>query len=138
MIDVDVLARTLGLGALLQHLRTHHGGYELIDQWAQGEFHHDVVVRAAGHVIVVATNCNGGVKEVLVFDDVPDRWSLWRARCPDNDEFAQRATRPLPTQLGRATTFHWFDPCGLLVDDARSELKASCRKRAVGGGWEQA
>lgn len=140
MIDVEALARTLGLGALLSHLREHHGGYLLLDQWQQGEFHHDVVLRVAGSevVLVVSTNCNGGVKEVLAFDDVPDRWALWRSRCPDNREFAARAAHDLPPLQGRAITFHYFDPCALLAEDARSELKPSCRKRAVGGGWERA
>ena len=115
VIDVDVLARTLGLGALLQHLRTHHGGYQLIDQWAQGEFHHDVVVRTARQVIVVATNCNGGVKEVLCLGERPGRSALWHARCPANPEF----TGDLPAVLDSAMTVHWFDPCGLLQADAR-------------------
>jgi len=35
-------------------------------------------------VLVVATNCNGGVKEVLCFDELPDRLALWHARCPEN------------------------------------------------------
>jgi hypothetical protein len=137
-IDVDALAHTLGLGALLGALRRAHGGYELLDHWQQGEFHHDTVVRAAGHVLVVATNCNGGVKEVLAFDDVPDRWALWHARCPDNAEIAERATRQLPPVKAQARTRHWFDPCEILVADARSELKPACRKRAPGGGWEMA
>jgi hypothetical protein len=132
-MNVDQLASSLGLGALLAQL----GEYTPVDHWQQGEFHHDVVVRAGSVVLVVATNCNGGVKEVLAFDAVPDRFSLWHSRCPDNADFAQRATVPLPKLIARATTEHYFDPCELLVDDARSELKPSCRKRAVGGGWEE-
>ena len=137
ILDVEALARTLGLGALLAQLER-DGGYELVDHWQQGEFHHDVVVRAGDLVLVVATNCNGGVKEVLAFRAVPDRWALWHARCPDNAEIASRATAALPAALASARTQHWFDPCELLVDDARSELKPSCRRRAVGGGWERA
>lgn len=138
-VDVEALARTLGLGALLQHLREKHGGYDLIDQWQQGEFHHDVVLRSAGAVLVVATNCNGGVKEVIAFDDVPDRWALWAHRCPGNEELSRRAAaKTLPSLRARATTFHWFDPCSLLSESARSELKPSCRRRAPGGGWEKA
>jgi hypothetical protein len=41
-----------------------------------------------GCVLVVATNCNGGVKEVLCFADVPDRWALWHHRCPEVADFA--------------------------------------------------
>ena len=142
---VDVLANTLGLSSLLQRLPD----FELIDHWQQGEFHHDIVVRAclprgddgddvdlAEVVLVVATNCNGGVKEVTAFAAVPDRWSLWSARCPDNAEFAARVGVPLPAFHARARTMHWFDPCALLVDDARSELRPGCRKRSIGGGWE--
>ena len=75
--DLQRLADHLVLGALLEDLRARYGRYELLDHWTQGEFHHDVVVRLpAGVVLVVATNCNGGVKEVLAFDTVPDRWAL--------------------------------------------------------------
>ncbi|HEY4221410.1 MAG TPA: hypothetical protein VGO62_08705, partial [Myxococcota bacterium] len=76
--------------------------------------------------------------EVAAFADVPDRWALWRSRCPDNADFQQRAQEPLPRMLVHARTEHWFDPCALLLDDARSELKPACRQRAPGGGWEPA
>src|ERR1700684_1422454 len=88
---VDRLARTLLLGALLEDLRA-SGGYDLLEHWTQGEFHHDLVLRLheanglAGPVLVVATNCNGGVKEVLSFAEVPDRHALWHHRCPDVPE----------------------------------------------------
>jgi hypothetical protein len=134
MLNVESLASHLGLGSLLSALPS---SYALVDHWTQGEFHHDVLLRLDDCVLVVATNCNGGVKEILAFDDVPDRWALWASRCPANTDFSQRAQKPLPTMLARATTPHYFDPCELLVDDARSELKPSCRKRAVGGGWEE-
>jgi hypothetical protein len=145
-LTVDALANTLGLGALLDALRVHAGHYTLVDHWQQGEFHHDVVVQVhhaahaglPGPFLVVATNCNGGVKEVQCFGVQPDRWALWHARCPDVVEFAARVTTPLPDVLAAARTPHWFQPCELLVDDARSELLPSCRKRAPGGGWEQA
>ena len=39
-------------------------------------------------MLVVATNCNGGVKEVLCFRDAPDRWALWHHRCPNVADFA--------------------------------------------------
>jgi len=137
---VDRLARCLVLGALLDDLTTRFGGYELVAHWTQGEFHHDVVLRLPampsnelpGPILVVATNCNGGVKEVLCFRDVPDRRALWHHRCPDIDAF----DGDLGPILARATTEHWFDPCELLAVDARSELRPEHRRRQEGGGWE--
>jgi hypothetical protein len=93
------------------------------------------VPRRAGlpaDVLVVATNCNGGVKEVLAFDEVPSRSALWHFRCPEVEEFEGN----LPPLRGRAITPHWFDPCDLLRPDARSELRAEYRRRQPGGGWE--
>lgn len=132
MLDVRKLAETLALGSLLDDLRQRAGAYELLAHWKQGEFHHDVVLRVEREVLVVATNCNGGVKEVLAFDDVPDRRALWGFRCPDSPDFGG----PLPTLLARARTHHWFDPCSLLAPDARSELRPEHRRRQEGGGWE--
>ena len=131
------LADTLVLGPLLERLSAEHGGYELVAHWKQGEFHHDVVVRVRepkelpGAVLVVATNCNGGVKEVLAFDDVPDRSALWHWRCPAVTDFAGR----LAHVRGEARTVHFFDPSELLGDDARSELRPEHRVRQLGGGW---
>jgi hypothetical protein len=136
---VQELANTLGLGALLEEVRTRFGHYELLEHWKQGEFHHDVVLRIApghtelpGRILIVATNCNGGVKEVLSFDDVPNRCALWHWRCPQANEFFGE----LPAILARATTEHWFDPCDLLAADARSELREEYRERQAGGGWQ--
>jgi hypothetical protein len=137
MDPVQQLSRSLLLGALLDEVRARWGGYELLDHWKQGEFHHDVVLRlpagssGKGRILVVATNCNGGVKEILCFDRVPDRQALWHARCPDNPEF----TGDLPRPLASARTEHWFDPCELLVPDARSEYRREYRERQCGGGW---
>ena len=135
---IDRLAGRLALGSLLDELRRSCGGYEIVEHWQQGEFHHDVVLRVAkvpeglpGPILVVATNCNGGVKEVLCFDRVPDRGALWRHRCPENDEFRGE----LPPILGSARTIHWFDPCELLGPEARSEYKTEHRERQEGGGW---
>lgn len=131
------LAGTLVLGALLEELRRVAGGYELLAHWQQGEFHHDLLVRVApgdllpGAYLIVATNCNGGVKEVLCFAEQPARGALWRFRCPHKAEFEGE----LPPILERATTLHWFDPCELLGPDARSELRAEHRERQPGGGW---
>ena len=133
--DLQRLADHLVLGALLEDLRARYGRYELLDHWTQGEFHHDVVVRLPDEVVlVVATNCNGGVKEVLAFESVPDRWALWHWRCPHVADFAGE----LPPMLGRAVTPHWFDPCDLLRPDARSELREEYRQRQHGGGWQMA
>ena len=74
---VESLARNLGLGSLLSDLRTEFGGYEILDHWQRGEFHHDLLLKVRadgklpGPVLVVATNCNGGVKEILSFGTPP-------------------------------------------------------------------
>jgi hypothetical protein len=135
-MDVRSLASELVLGALLSRL-ANAGGYDLVDHWQQGEFHHDIVIRVPtemglpGSFLVVATNCNGGVKEVLCFAELPDRWALWHHRCPANPEFSGA---PLAI-LDHAETLHHFDPCALLVADSRSELLPEHRERMRGGGW---
>lgn len=135
---LDMLGAHLMLGALLEDLRA-RGGYRLVDHWQQGEFHHDTVLevdrdkcRLPGRFLVVATNCNGGIKEVLCFDQLPTHGGLWRMRCPTNPEFSGS----LPTLLGSTRTSHWFDPCELLTDNARSELREEFRERQAGGGWK--
>jgi hypothetical protein len=131
------LARNLGLGSLLADVRARLGGYEVLEHWQQGEFHHDLVLRVnsaqelPGPVLVVATNCNGGVKEVLCFGQAPARGALWRHRCPGNPEFAGE----LPPILDHAQTIHWFDPRELLGPQARSEYRPEHRERQEGGGW---
>jgi hypothetical protein len=142
LAEVDRLARFLVLGSLLEDLTRHFGSYELVAHWKQGEFHHDVVLRLPesvatdlpGRVLVVATNCNGGIKEVLCFAAVPDRLALWHHRCPALPEFVGE----LKPVLARSVTEHWFDPCELLAADARSELRPEHRRRQHGGGWEHA
>lgn len=132
------LADAMVLSSLLDTLVETLGSYELLDHWQQGEFHHDVVLRVPatlelpGSVLVVATNCNGGVKEVIVLQEPPERHGLWRLRCPQNVEFVGK----LPIVLGRQTTEHWFDPCELLAVNARSELREEFRERQLGGGWK--
>jgi hypothetical protein len=136
-MNVEELAGHLGLGSLLEDLRHRLGGYEILDHWQQGEFHHDLLLKVVtrqglpGPVLVVATNCNGGVKEVLCFDDAPARGALWHHRCPDNPEFVG----DLPPILEHARTIHWFDPCELLGPQARSEYRPEHRERQEGGGW---
>ena len=137
-MGVTALARNLGLGSLLADLTRKFGGYELLDHWQRGEFHHDLLLRVEpngqlpGPVLVVATNCNGGVKEVLSFATPPREEALWHHRCPDVKEFGDASI----TILARAITPHWFDPCELLRADARSELKPEHRERDEGGGWK--
>src|SRR5213075_1388037 len=102
-MGVETLARHLGLGSLLADLQQNFGGYEIIDHWQRGEFHHDLLLRVnaearlPGPVLVVATNCNGGVKEVLCFESAPEESALWHFRCPDSPEFAGA----LPPMLGQ-------------------------------------
>jgi hypothetical protein len=130
MTLLEELVESLVLGELLAEITSRFGGYDLIAHWTQGEFHHDLVVcprnaPADARVLVIATNCNGGVKEVLAFDHIPTRSALWAHRC----ENAALDVR------GFARTLHWFDPCELLADDARSELRPEFRRRQEGGGW---
>jgi hypothetical protein len=139
-LTVESLASTLVLGALLDRLTERYGAYDLLAHWTQGEFHHDLVfglpetARAdlGGRVLVVATNCNGGIKEVLAFDEAPARSALWHHRCPTLPDF----NGSLAPIRARAQTTHWFDPCELLGVDARSELRPDQRRRQDGGGWE--
>jgi hypothetical protein len=131
---VEDLADTLELGALLELLRARSGGYEILHHWQQGEFHHDLVLKARAPeplFLVVSTNCNGGVKEVLCFGEVPQRSALWHYRCPESSEFSGT----LPKVMGCARTQHWFEPSELLDADARSEYRAEFRERQSGGGW---
>ena len=132
------LAESLLLGEALRTVAAIFGRYELRAHWLQGEFHHDLVLhvegaspRLPGDYLVIATNCNGGLKEVLCFAHEPDRWALWNRRCPDNPEFEGE----LPDPLAIARTIHWFDPCVLLTPDTRSEMLPEHRRRQRGGGW---
>jgi hypothetical protein len=135
---IEKLAATRVLGALLEAVREDWGSYDLLLHHQQGEFHHDVVVRLAnakprlpGQYLVISTNCNGGVKEVLCFDEPVEPSALWHLRCPENTEFSG----VLPALLASARTEHWFEPCELLAANARSELKPEFRDRQAGGGW---
>lgn len=126
------------LGALLEQVGHECGGYDLLLHHQQGEFHHDLFVRIPdaaprlpGEYLVISTNCNGGVKEVLCFGEPTEPSALWHWRCPENPEFHG----VLPPLLGTARTEHYFDPCELLANNARSELKPEHRARQLGGGW---
>ena len=139
--DRNLLSRfrnALLLDDVLQALRGVPNGFELVEHWTQGEFHHDLVFRlgpravaAETQVLVVSTNCNGGVKEIVLLDAMPDRLALWHSRCPENPEFSG----DMPDILASLRTTHWFDPCDLLLPDARSELRPEFRERQPGGGW---
>ena len=136
--DLSFLTERMSLANLLATLRQRYGGYTLMEHWKQGEFHHDVVLRVAspkpdlpGDVLVVATNCNGGIKELLCFDEAPQRYALWHFRCPDVPEFSG----DIPPILGNVRTPNWYDPCGLLGENGPSELKPEFRERMRGGGW---
>jgi hypothetical protein len=135
---VEILAQRLTLGDLLETLRATCGAFDVIAHHTQGEFHHDLVLRVAdrrslpGEYLVVSTNCNGGVKEVLCTEQRPEPRAVWRWRCPDQREFGDGAP---PEILAMARTLHYFDPCELLGDDARSELRPEHRERQEGGGW---
>ena len=48
----------------------------------------------------------------------------------ENPEFQPGA---LPI-VSAARTEHWFDPCALLLPDARSEYREEYRERQCGGG----
>ncbi|HET9952989.1 MAG TPA: hypothetical protein VFQ61_00725 [Polyangiaceae bacterium] len=134
---VEELAGCLVLGELLSRVRERWGAFRLLDHFKQGEFHHDVLIELPegsglqDRILVVSTNCNGGVKEVLLLREPPTAGGLWRARCPENSEFEG----PLPEITARARTIHWFDPCELLTADARSEYRPEYRERQCGGGW---
>jgi hypothetical protein len=135
---IDQLAGTIVLGSLLDELVRAYGRYDLLAHWQQGEFHHDLVLGMpenahdlVGPILIVSTNCNGGVKEVASYSAIPDRLTLWAHRCAPSGT----SLPPLPL-LASSRTLHWFDPCELLGEDARSELRPEFRRRQEGGGWE--
>ena len=43
---IEQLSAHLGLGSLLQAINDGVGRYDVLDHWTQGEFHHDLVLRA--------------------------------------------------------------------------------------------
>jgi hypothetical protein len=120
-MTVDQLAQKLALGPLLDELRLQCGGFRLVAYWQQTEYHHDLVLALnrkgplPGSVLVVSTNCNAAVKEVLCFDEVPARAALWHSRCPEDRRFAGE----LPPLLASARTWRWTDPRALLDADDR-------------------
>ena len=136
-MDVERLAQTLSTGALFDLLNKECGGFDPLHHWQQGEFHQDLVLSVKdphslpGSILVVATNCNAGVKEVLCLIEAPTESALWHSRCPDSVEFSGA----MPAVLAAARTRHWFDPAKLLTADARSEYREEFRERQPGGGW---
>ena len=136
MTFLEELAKHTAVGTLLEQLESFN--LEHLDHWKQGEFHHDLVVclhqkpdELPGDILVISTNCNGGVKEIMNLASAPQRWALWNHRCPGNAEFEGT----IPPVLGYVRTHHWYDPHELLKPDARSEFKPEHRRRQRGGGW---
>jgi hypothetical protein len=69
-----------------------------------------------------------------LLEEVRRRWGAYELvdhRCPENPEF-QAGALPI---VGVERTEHWFDPCALLLPDARSEYREEFRARQCGGGW---
>lgn len=135
------LACHLTLGSLLDALTQIAPDYQILTHWPQGEFHHDLVLRIPpasvnlpGPILVISSDCNGGVKELFCFPEVPSRWGLWHHRCPNSPEFSG----DLPPLLAWIRTPLWFDPCTLLTPTAASEIKPEFRRRQPGGGWRLA
>lgn len=113
------LADQLVLGDVLNVLDRDHGGFELIAHRPKGEYHQDLVVRVntgvfGGEILVIGTNCNGGVKELIALSSVPDHSALWRWRCPTAPQFQGT----LDDIRGVARTIHWSDPAQLLEETA--------------------
>ena len=84
-MTLQMIANELSLDRVMPTLKRLFGKFDLFAHWSQGEFHHDLVFVLPkeqdvfdGNVLVVSTNCNGGVKDVLNFDSVPDRYALWK------------------------------------------------------------
>ena len=99
--ELGFLTGSMVLAGVLGTLRSKFEGYTIVEHWKQGEFHHDLVLRVAeqkedlpGDILVVSTNCNGGVKELLCFDRVPDRWALWHYPLPRYPGLRGRSSRP--------------------------------------------
>ena len=71
------MANALSTGALFDLLKNECGGFDFLHHWQQGEFHQDLVLSVKeqhglpGPILVVSTNSNAGVKEVLCLDQVP-------------------------------------------------------------------
>jgi hypothetical protein len=136
---IKSVADCMDLGSALSFLTETAPEHQTLEHWQQGEFHHDWLFQLPleeeggeeSRVLVVSTNCNGGIKEVLALPAKPERSALWNWRCPDNPEFNGNCPKP----LGLERTHHWFDPCNLLKDTARSEYRAEFRQRQPGGGW---
>jgi hypothetical protein len=104
-VSTTELANVLVLGDLLDSLAQRWGGYELVAHWQEGEYHHDLVIRVrGGELLLVSTNCNGGIKELLAFApgaSVPSREAIWAYR---------RQGAALSGLREASRTLHWCDP----------------------------
>lgn len=128
----DRFQKDQSLANALQLVEESWGEYVIDEHWTQGEFHHDVVISITDQFLIISTNCNGGVKDVLLLNEKPSQEQLWHWRCPGNPEFSGEPMHIVE----HIKTEAWHDPCGVLAPDARSELKPEFRKRQKGGGWE--
>jgi hypothetical protein len=136
LTPIDGFAGCIVLRTLLDALTRRYGGYEIVAHWTRGDMHHDVVVMLPqeavrdlpGRVLVVATNGNALIKEVLCFAAVPDRDALWHHRCPEVMEF----TGELAPILARATTEHWVEPGEVLRGVSPAGVDAPSTPRTWG------
>ena len=131
-MKLDQFKEACSLSGAMTIVEGQWANYKVCGHWTQGEFHHDVVIDIDSHCLIISTNCNGGVKEVLLLEEMPSQEQLWHWRCPENPDFSGK---PLKL-VAQVKTEAWHDPCEVLVPDARSELKPEFRRRQKGGGWE--
>jgi hypothetical protein len=139
---IDALAQTLDLGSLLDEVTRRWGAYDLVAHWTQGEFHHDVVLRLGegaladlpARVLVVATNCNGGVKEVLCFDDAPGPLGALAPPLPGRRGF-RGGPRADPRARGDGALVRPVRAAARgRAERAAGRVPAAAARRRVGGG----
>ena len=131
-MTLEIFKEVYSLAGAMQRIAQQWPDHRVCSHWTQGEFHHDVAIDVDHQCLIISTNCNGGVKEVLLLEQTPTQEQLWHWRCPDNPDFLGD-----PIQVvEHLKTEAWHDPCEVLVPDARSELRPEFRRRQKGGGWE--
>jgi len=97
-----LVADALSLHEALAVLETHAPDHRLLEVWRDGEYHYDLVFAVSDFFLVVAANCNGGVKEALLLDARPGRDLI---RCVRRDG----PLRAL-TVLSHERTVHFVPP----------------------------